>query len=100
MAPLSYYLALAGIMFILGIIGVLLRRNALVIFMSLELMFNAANLVFISFSAYHRLLDGQLFVFFVMAVAAVEVAVGLALMVMIYRDRLTIDIDQLNSLKG
>ena len=100
MAPLSYYLALAGIMFILGIIGVLLRRNALVIFMSLELMFNAANLVFISFSAHHRLLDGQLFVFFVMAVAAVEVGVGLALMVMIYRDRLTIDIDQLNSLKG
>ena len=100
MAPVTYYLGLAAAMFILGILGVLLRRNALVIFMSLELMFNAANLVFIAFATYHKLLDGQLFVFFVMAVAAVEVSVGLALIVMIFRDRRSVDVDQMNILKG
>jgi NADH-quinone oxidoreductase subunit K len=98
--PISYYLAISAVMFTLGILGVLLRRNALVVFMSLELMFNAANLVFVSFANYYQLLSGQIFVFFVMSVAAAEVAVGLALMVAIFRTKHSIDIDQMNSLKG
>lgn len=100
MVPVSYYLILAVVMFVLGVLGVLTRRNAIVIFMSLELMFNAANLVFVAFSSYHRVLDGHLFVLFVMAVAAVEVAIGLALVITIFRSRRSIDVDQLNSLKG
>ena len=98
--PISYYLAISAVMFTLGILGVLLRRNALVVFMSLELMFNSANLVFVSFANYYQLLSGQIFVFFVMSVAAAEVAVGLALMVAIFRTKHSIDIDQMNSLKG
>jgi len=100
MVPVSYYLVLSVIMFALGVAGVLLRRNAIVIFMSLELMFNAANLVFVTFAAYYQTLSGQIFVFFVMTVAAAEVAVGLALMVAIFRDKRSIDVDQVNSLKG
>jgi NADH-quinone oxidoreductase subunit K len=100
MIPVSYYLVLSVIMFALGVVGVLLRRNAIVIFMSLELMFNAANLVFVTFAAYYQTLSGQIFVFFVMTVAAAEVAVGLALMVAIFRAKRSIDVDQVNSLKG
>jgi NADH-quinone oxidoreductase subunit K len=100
MVPASYYLALSVILFSLGVIGVLLRRNAIVIFMSLELMFNAANLVFVTFSSYYQVLSGQIFVFFVMTVAAAEVAVGLALMVAIFRAKKSIDVDQMNNLKG
>ena len=99
MIPMIYYLGLAVVLFGLGLLGVLLRRNALVIFMSLELMFNAANLVFVSFSNYYGLLDGQALVIFVMVAAAAEVAVGLALMVMIFRIRGSIDIDQMSKLK-
>lgn len=98
--PIHYYLALSVIMFTLGVVGVLVRRNPLVVFMSLELMFNAANLAFVAFSAFYQTLDGQLFVFFVMTVAAAEVAVGLALMVAIFRTKRSIDVDQMNSLKG
>lgn len=98
--PMSYYIGLSVFMFVMGIVGVLLRRNPLVVFMALELMFNAANLVFVSFSAYYRVLDGQLFVFFVMTTAAAEVAVGLALIVAIFRSKRTIDLDQMSSLKG
>lgn len=98
--PVVYYLGLSAIMFVLGILGVLLRRNALVVFMSLELMFNSANLVFIAFSALYNNLSGQLAVFFVMTVAAAEVAVGLALMVAIFRTKHSIDIDQMSSLRG
>jgi NADH-quinone oxidoreductase subunit K len=98
--PLSYFLGLSAIMFTVGVLGVILRRNALVIFMSLELMFNAANLVFVTFASYYQILTGQIFVFFVMAVAAAEVAVGLALMVAIFRTKHSIDIDQMSSLKG
>jgi NADH-quinone oxidoreductase subunit K len=87
-------------MFTIGVLGVILRRNALVIFMSLELMFNAANLVFVTYATYYQILTGQIFVFFVMAVAAAEVAVGLALMVAIFRTKHSIDIDQMSSLKG
>jgi len=100
MAPLYYYVGLSVIMFVIGILGVLLRRNAIVIFMSLELMFNAANLAFIAFSRQYQSLNGQMFVFFVMAVAAAEVAVGLALMVAIFRTRRSIDVDQISSMKG
>ena len=100
MVPISYYLGLSAVMFLLGIVGVLIRRNAIVIFMSLELMYNAANLAFVAFARFHQTLDGQLFVFFVIAVAAAEVAVGLALMVAIFRTKQTIDVDQLNNLKG
>ncbi|MDX9990959.1 MAG: NADH-quinone oxidoreductase subunit NuoK [Anaerolineales bacterium] len=100
MIPISYYLILSAILFSLGALGVLLRRNALVIFMSIELMLNAANLTFVAFSRLYGSFDGQIFVFFVMAVAAAEVAVGLALVVAIYRSRNTIDIDSMNSLKG
>lgn len=100
MAPLYYYIGLSVIMFTIGMLGVLLRRNAIVIFMSLELMFNAANLAFIAFSRHYQNLNGQMFVFFVMTVAAAEVAVGLALMVTIFRTRRSIDVDQINSMKG
>jgi NADH-quinone oxidoreductase subunit K len=100
MIPLVYYLGLAVVLFALGILGVVLRKNAIVVFMSLELMFNAANLVFITFANYYRLLDGQIMVIFVMTTAAAEVAVGLALMVTIFRSRGSIDVDQVNSLKG
>ncbi len=98
--PLGYFLGLSAIMFTIGVLGVILRRNALVVFMSLELMFNAANLVFVTFASYYQILTGQIFVFFVMAVAAAEVAVGLALMVAIFRTKRTIDIDLMSSLKG
>ena len=100
MVPAEYYLALSAILFCLGILGVLLRRNALVVFMSLELMFNAANLAFITFARVFGSLNGQVIVFFVMTVAAAEVAIGLALRVEIFRTKHSIDIDQMNSLKG
>ncbi len=100
MLPIQYYIGLSAILFTLGALGVLIRRNAIVIFMSIELMLNAANLAFVAFARLHGSLTGQLFVFFVMAVAAAEVAVGLALMVAIFRTKQSIDIDQLNSLKG
>ena len=100
MPIISLYLAISAVMFVLGILGVLLRRNALIIFMSLELMFNAANLAFVTFANYYQILSGQIFVFFIMAVAAAEVAVGLALMVAIFRSKHSVDIDQMNSLKG
>ena len=98
--PVEYFLALSSVLFALGILGVLLRRNALVVFMSLELMFNAANIVFITFANYFQNVDGHVFVVFVMVTAAAEVAVGLALIVSIFRSRQTIDIDQIKSLKG
>jgi NADH-quinone oxidoreductase subunit K len=98
--PLAYYVILSIIMFVIGIMGVLLRRNALVAFMSLELMFNSANLLFVAFASYYQLLEGQIIVFFVMTVAAAEVAVGLALMVAIFRSRHSVNIDQVSTLKG
>lgn len=100
MIPVSYYLALSAVMFVIGILGVLLRRNALVMFMSLELMFNAGNLAFVTFARMFGGLEGQIVVFFVMTVAAAEVAIGLALMVEIFRSKRSIDMDELNKLKG
>jgi NADH-quinone oxidoreductase subunit K len=98
--PLAFYLGLSAFMFVIGIIGVLIRRNAIVVFMSLELMFNAANLLFMAFASYYQTISGQVYVIFVMAVAAAEVAVGLALMVAIFRAKHSIDIDQMNLMKG
>ncbi|GAB4491161.1 MAG: NADH-quinone oxidoreductase subunit NuoK [Anaerolineales bacterium] len=100
MIPVSYYLALSAILFASGMLGVLIRRNALVVFMSVELMLNAANLSLVAFSRLYQTFNGQIFVFFIMAVAAAEVAVGLALIVTIFRTRQSIDLDQMNSLKG
>ncbi len=100
MVPVTYYLALSAVLFIIGILGVVLQRNALVMFMSLELMFNAANLAFVTFARMHGDLTGQLLVFFVMTVAAAEVAIGLALMVEIFRTKHSINMDDLSNLKG
>lgn len=100
MVPVSYYLVLSAVLFVIGILGVMVKRNSLVIFMSLELMFNAANLAFVTFARMFGDMQGQLFVFFVMTVAAAEVAIGLALMVEIFRTKHSIDTDQVNSLKG
>ncbi len=100
MIPVSYYIILSAILFTIGVICVLIRRNAIVIFMGIELMLNAANLAFVAFANQYQVLSGQIFVFFVMAVAAAEVAVGLALIVTIFRTKHSIDVDQLSSLKG
>lgn len=98
--PTNYLLALSSVLFVLGVLGVLTRRNAIVIFMSIELMLNSANLVFIAFARSFEDLIGQIMVFFVIAVAAAEVAVGLALIVAIFKTKQSIDVDQISSLKG
>jgi NADH-quinone oxidoreductase subunit K len=100
MLPVYAYLGLSAILFTIGALGVLIRRNAIIIFMSVELMLNAANLAFVSFARAHAELGGQIFVFFVMAVAAAEVAVGLALIVAIFEAKRSIDIDQMNIMRG
>lgn len=100
MLPIQYYLGLSVILFTLGALGVLIRRNAIIIFMSVELMLNAANLAFVAFARMHESLSGQIFVFFVIAVAAAEVAIGLAIIVAIFRSKQSVDIDQMNSLRG
>jgi len=93
-------MVLAAALFTIGAIGVFVRRNAIVIFMCIELMLNAVNLTFIAVSRYLQALDGQVFVFFVMTVAAAEVAVGLAIIVVIFRNRQTVRVDEINLLKG
>ncbi len=100
MLPVSFYIAVSAILFSIGALGVLIRRNAIIIFMSIELMLNAANLAFVAFARVHEALSGQIFVFFIMTVAAAEVAVGLALIVAIFRRKQSIDVDQMSSLKG
>ena len=100
MVPVTYYVAVSAILFTIGALGVLVRRNPLVIFMSIELMLNAGNLAMVAFTRTYVVLEGQIFVFFVMTVAAAEVAVGLALIVTIFRSRHNIDIDLMNTLKG
>jgi NADH-quinone oxidoreductase subunit K len=94
------YLAVSALLFVLGMTGVLIRRNAIVIFMCIELMLNAANLAFVALSRHFGQTQGQVFVFFVMTVAAAEVAVGLALIVALFRQRETVDVDEVNLLKG
>ena len=100
MIPTEWTLALSALLFVIGVVGVLVRRNALVIFMSIELMLNAANLAFVAFAKQQNSLDGQIFVFFVMTVAAAEVAVGLAIIVNLFRLRETVFVDEINLLKG
>ena len=99
MISVYHYMIVAAILFSMGTYGVLTRRNAIVIFMCIELMLNSVNLTFISLSSHLQSLDGQIFVFFVMAVAAAEAAVGLALMITFYRNRDSIDVDNINMLK-
>jgi NADH-quinone oxidoreductase subunit K len=100
MVPVEYYVGLSAVLFTIGTLGVLTRRNAIIIFMSIELMLNAANLLFVAFARTFTDLGGQIFVFFVMTVAAAEVAVGLALIVAVFRTKQTINIDEASSLKG
>jgi NADH-quinone oxidoreductase subunit K len=100
MVPTTYYVILSAILFTLGVAGVLVRRNAIIIFMSIELMLNAANLVFVAFAREFGQPAGQIFVFFTMTVAAAEVAVGLALIVTIFRTKHSINVDEINELKG
>jgi NADH-quinone oxidoreductase subunit K len=97
--PIEYYLILSAFMFTVGIVGVLTRRNAIVVFMCIELMLNSANLTLITYSSYLGDVAGQLFVFFVMSVAAAEAAVGLAIIIAIFRNKLTVNIDEINILK-
>ena len=98
--PVSCYLVVSAILFTLGVIGVLVRRNPLTIFMSIELMLNAVNLSLITFSTYLNSVDGQMFVFLVLTVAAAEVVVGLAIIVSIFRTRRNINVDEMNILRG
>ena len=97
--PTIYYLAISGILFTIGVLGVLVRRNAIIIFMCIELMLNAANLAFVAAARGANQMSGQVFVFFVMTVAAAEVAVGLAIIVVLFRNRETVDVDEVNLLK-
>jgi NADH-quinone oxidoreductase subunit K len=100
MIPLSHYLIVSAVLFTIGVVGVLVRRNVILIFMSIELMLNAVNVSFVAFAAYRNAVDGQVFVFFVITVAAAEVAVGLAILVYLFYQRLTTEVDDINELKG
>ncbi len=95
----SQYIVVAGLLFAIGFFGILFRRNTLIIFMSLELMLNAINIALVAFSRYNNVMDGNLFVFFIITVAAAEVAVGLAIIVALYRKRKTVMVEKLNALK-
>jgi NADH-quinone oxidoreductase subunit K len=97
--PLPYFLGLSAVLFVIGVAGVLTRRNAIVVFMCIELMLNAVNLTLIAFSSHLGNMAGQTLVLFVMAVAAAEAAVGLAIVIAIYRNRQTVNIDEINILK-
>jgi len=99
MIPLSHYLALSVILFVLGAVGFVIRRSIITVFMCIELMLNAVNLAFMAFSRFLGNLDGQLFVFFVIVVAAAEAAVGLALIIALYRNRESLNIEDLDSMK-
>jgi NADH-quinone oxidoreductase subunit K len=99
MLSLNAFLLVSGLLFAIGFFGVLLRRNTLVIFMSLELMLNAAILALVAFSRFNGIMDGNLFVFFIITVAAAEIAVGLAIIVALFRKRQTVMVEQLNSLR-
>jgi len=99
MVPLSYYLILSAILFACGVAGFLIKRNIITIFMSIELMLNAVNLTFVAFSTQLQNLSGQVFVFFVMIVAAAETAVGLAIIIAVFRTRETLNVDRVNLLK-
>ncbi|HLP28367.1 MAG TPA: NADH-quinone oxidoreductase subunit NuoK [Candidatus Didemnitutus sp.] len=97
--PLDYYLILSAVLFVIGVAGVVTRRNAIIIFMSLELMLNAVNLSMVAFSAFSGDISGQMFVFFIMAVAAAEAAVGLAIVLALFRNKQTVYVDEINIMK-
>ncbi|HET8759658.1 MAG TPA: NADH-quinone oxidoreductase subunit NuoK [Nitrospiria bacterium] len=99
MVPLSYYLALAAVLFVIGVVGVLIRKNIIIILLSIELMLNATNINFVAFSHYLQDVTGQVFVFFVMTVAAAEVAIGLAIIIALYRNRSTINVEDISLMK-
>jgi NADH-quinone oxidoreductase subunit K len=96
---INFYLILALLLFSIGVVGVLVRRNAIVVFMCIELMLNSVNLVFVTFSTFLGNLNGQIFVFFIMTVAAAEAAIGLAIIIALYRNKSTINLDEINILK-
>ncbi|MBI3794537.1 MAG: NADH-quinone oxidoreductase subunit NuoK [Nitrospinae bacterium] len=98
--PLNHYLILSGVLFAIGVVGVVTRRNAIIIYMCIELMLNAVNLTLIAFSSYLGDMGGQIFTFMVMTVAAAEAAVGLAIIIALFRTRRTVDVDDVNLLKG
>ncbi len=98
--PIGWYLTLSAALFVLGAIGLVLRRNAIVMFMCIEIMLNAVNLTFIAFARYHNDLGGHLFVFMVIAVAAAEAGIGLALIVNVYRHRRSLNVDDINLMQG
>ena len=100
MIPPSLYIILSLILFLIGMLGILLRRNLLVLFMCIELMLNSVNLALITFSRIHQNLDGQILTFFVITVAAAEATVGLAIILLVYRNRKVVEIDELNSMRG
>lgn len=98
--PINYYLYVATILFAIGAVGVLVRRNAIVAFMGIELMLNAANLLFVTFARQHADISGHIYVFIVMAIAAAEVAVGLAIIIAVFRERRTVNVDELRDMRG
>jgi NADH-quinone oxidoreductase subunit K len=100
MVPVGHYLLLSGILFVIGVLGVLTRRNAIIVFLSVEIMLNAVNLAFVALSRTAGNLDGQVMVFFVITVAAAEAAVGLAIVVAMFRQRESVDISRFDVLKG
>ena len=97
---LNWYLSLSAVLFVIGVLGVLLRRNAIVIFLSIELMLNAANLALVAFSQTFGDVDGQILVFFVMSVAAAEAAVGLAIIIALFRNKETVNVSEINLFRG
>ncbi len=99
MITLNHYLIVSGLLFALGIAGVIVRRNALVIYMALEMNLNAANLALVAFSKFNHNVDGQIFVFFIIAIAAAEVAVGLAIIVALFRRKQTVSVDELTTMR-
>ena len=99
MVPLSYYVILSAIVFITGVVGVLIRRNIIIILLSVELMLNATNINFVAYSYYFQNVTGQVFVFFALTVAAAEVAVGLAIIIALYRSKSSINVDEFQLLK-
>ena len=99
-APVTYYLLLSGVLFTIGVTGFCTRKNPLIMFMSVEIMLNSANLAFVALSRFLNVIDGQVIVFFIMTIAAAEVVVGLAIIVAIFRSRASIDVDEVNTLRG
>jgi NADH-quinone oxidoreductase subunit K len=99
MVPISYYLLLSAVLFLIGTTGVLIRRNAIIILMSIELMLNGANLTFVAFARQYGAADGHIYVFLAITIAAAEAAIGLALVILLFRNKGTVNIDELKALR-